>query len=349
MAKRKTEFADIRSLRDLQKRTRSPAWALRLLEWLRWPDGRFCPHCGVMDHLSIPGRQAGLYECRGCRGQFSATSGTPLHGTKLPIGVWLEAAFLIASSSKGVSSVVLSKQLGVSQRTAWKIGHAVRLMMRPPDDEPKLSGVVEIDDMTDGGDPARANRAKYGATTAAQIHNPRGRGSAKKRLLVAVERGGRVRAVAMPDFSRETVEPLVQSMVAPEASLMTDGDTTLGAIGKAFASHQSVIHKNKEFARGEVHTNTAEGFHLYVQRAKLGVWHRWSETHQQRYVEELQFHWDSGPRFERSKRSRHCISNSTPTILAMRQIFSRAGGRRLRYIERGSVGEPDGSNEAGSG
>ena len=153
MAKRKTEFADIRSLRDLQKRTRSPAWALRLLEWLRWPDGRFCPHCGVMDHLPIPGRQAGLYECRGCRGQFSATSGTPLHGTKLPIGVWLEAAFLITSSSKCVSSVVLSKQLGVSQRTAWKIGHAVRLMMRPPDDEPKLSGVVEIDDMTDGGDP----------------------------------------------------------------------------------------------------------------------------------------------------------------------------------------------------
>lgn len=340
MAERKTSFTDIDSLADLRTRLRSPSWALRLLEWLRWPDGRVCPHCHGRDHLPLPDRQASLYECRRCRRQFSATSGTPLHGTKLPLSVWLEAAFLIASSSKGVSSVVLAKQLGVTQRTAWKVGHAIRLMMQPPPDEPKLSGVVEIDDMTDGGDPARANRAKYGAKAAALIYNKPGRGSSKKRILVAVERGGRARTRPMPDGTRATVEPLVRALASPEAALMTDGDKTLCAIGKGFASHQAVNHSAQEYARGDAHVNTAEAFHLYVQRAKFGVWHRWSEKHQQRYVDELQFHWDHRPRFARTKRARHRIAQATPVILRMRQMFQNADGRRLRYIEKGSVGPP---------
>lgn len=339
MANRKTEFWDIESLSELRHRCQKPGWTLRLFEWLRWPDGRICPHCKGRDHLPIEGRQkTGLYHCRDCRKQFSATSGTPLHKTKLPLETWMEAAFIIASSSKGVSSVILAQQLGVTQPTAWKLGHAIRLMMRPPVDEPKLSGVVEVDDMALGEDPKRTNRRKYGAKVAKHIYNPPGRGSKKGRVIVAAERGGRARARKMPDGSRATVDPLVKGMAAQEASLMTDGDKTLGAIGQDYAAHQAVNHSADEYVRDDAHVNTVEAFHLYVQRAKFGVWHRWSETHQQRYLDELAFHWDHRPQFRKFEvggiATRQMIIGATPIILRMREIFSKAGGRRLTRVGR---------------
>lgn len=334
MAVRKREFWDIASLSDLRRRFQKPGWSLRLFEWLRWPDGRFCPDCGCLDHQPIKGRQkTGFYQCRGCRKQFSATSGTPLHKTKLPLETWMEAAFLIASSSKGISSITLATQIGVTQKTAWKIGHAIRLMMRPPEDEPKLEGVVEVDDMALGEEPRRTNRRKYGATAAKYIYNPPGRGSRKGRILVATERGGRVRARKMPNGSRKAVEPLVKDMVATDSSLMTDKDRTLISIGKGYAAHASVDHGAGEYARGDTHTNTVEAFHLFTQRAKFGVWHRWSETHQQRYLDELSFHWDHRPRFEKLPGGgRQMIVRSAPIMLQMRKIFSSAAERRLTRV-----------------
>jgi len=146
-------------------------------------------------------------------------------------------------------------------------------MMRPPADEPKLDGIVEVDDMADGGSPARRHRARYGAGTAKFIHNPPGRGSDKQRILVAVERGGRARTTKLADGSRATVAPAVESIVSPDAHLMTDGDRTLVAIGKNQAKHDAVNHGAKEYVRDDAHVNTAEGFNLYVRRAKMGVWH----------------------------------------------------------------------------
>ena len=337
MAVRKTEFWDIESVSELRKRFRKPGWALRLFEWLRWPDGRFCPHCGCLDHLPIKGRQkTGLYHCRGCQKQFSATSGTPLHKTKLPIETWMEAAFLIASSSKGISSITLATQIGVTQKSAWKIGHAIRLMMRPPADEPPLSGTVEVDDMFDGEDPKRTNRRKYGSTAAKYISNAPGRGSKKDRILVATERGGRARAKKMEDGTVEKVAPLLKEMITTEAMLMTDGDKTLGAIGKGYAGHQAVNHSAGEYVRGDAHTNTVEAYHLFAQRAKFGVWHRWSDNHQARYLDEISFHWDHRPRFSKlevgGETKRQMIVRSTPIILRMRQIFSNAGNRRLTRV-----------------
>jgi hypothetical protein len=215
------KYRSIRSLAGLRRHLQDEARARRLLEWLVWPDGRFCPHCGGLRHWPLKTRRPGLYECQGCGGQFSATARTPMHGTKLPIATWLEAAFLILASSKGISSLTLARHLGISQRAAWKVGHAVRSMMRPPADEPKLDGIVEVDDMADGGSPARRHRARYGAGTAKFIHNPPGRGSDKQRILVAVERGGRARTTKLADGSRATVAPAVESIVSPDAHLMT--------------------------------------------------------------------------------------------------------------------------------
>ena len=269
MADRKTEFWDIESVSELRRRFQKPGWALRLFEWLRWPDGRFCPHCGSLDHLPIKGRQkTGLYHCRDCRKQFSATSGTPLHKTKLPIETWMEAAFLIASSSKGVSSIVLAKQLGVQQKTAWKIGHAIRLMMKPPADEPKLSGVVEVDDMTLGEDPKRTNRRRHGAALAQYIHNPPGRGSRRpapswQSSAVAEPRPGQC-----PTVSRLLSNP-DQGDGGHEVVADDRWRQDPGGRRQKLRGPPPVNHSAGEYARGDAHVNTVEAFHLFTQARQV--------------------------------------------------------------------------------
>lgn len=123
-----------------------------------WPGGRICPACGYTDSIRVAGRdmgktaRPGLYQCSGgdCRYQFTATTRTPLHSTKLPLSIWFKAVWLILQSDKGLSSVGLAEALGVSQPTAWRMGHALRLMVAR---EAPLSGTVEIDEFYLGGKP----------------------------------------------------------------------------------------------------------------------------------------------------------------------------------------------------
>ena len=157
---------------------------------------------------------------------------------------------------------------------------------------------------------------------------------------MANKRGGRARAKPMTDGGQATVEPLLREMVGAEARVMSDGDKTLGAVGKDFASHKTVNHSAGEYARGDVHVNTVEAFNLFIRRAKEGVWHRWSETHQQRYLEEIQFHWDNRPIFRSEGKHRHRVTEATSPIERMRQVFAVVKGRQLRWTTRGSVEEP---------
>jgi transposase-like protein len=133
----------------------------RLLEGMVWPDGRICPACGYKRSIAIAGRDTGkrrarpgLYQCSNgdCRFQFTVTTHTPLHSTKLPLRVWLKAMWLLLQSDKGLSSVRLAEILGVSQPTAWRMGHALRLMVAR---ENMLDGTVEIDHFHLGGSPRK--------------------------------------------------------------------------------------------------------------------------------------------------------------------------------------------------
>ena len=176
----------ITSLEEFRRRVPNEETALRLLEAMVWQNGRFCPRCGGAETRSIRGPRPGLYECCACRRQFRATTRTPLHGTKLPIRRWLEAIYLTLMSSKGVSSVVLARQIGIDQASAWKIAHAIRLLMRPPAEE-HLTGTVEIDTVAVAGDPKKRNIRRYGPV-GKHIYNPPGRGSEAPTTLVAIEK-----------------------------------------------------------------------------------------------------------------------------------------------------------------
>ena len=142
-------------------------------ESVLWKHGRICPHCGFNVSYLISGNatRPDRYECKQCKRQFTVTTKTPLHCTKLSLWKWLEAMYLIISSSKGISSVVLARWLGVTQPTAWKMGHAIRKMMDPNQSEAGLlTGVVELDEMYVGGSP----RPQAG------VKHKRGKGTSKQ-------------------------------------------------------------------------------------------------------------------------------------------------------------------------
>jgi transposase-like protein len=142
-------------------------------ESVLWRNGRFCPHCHCDKSYRLSGKsvRAGLHECAKCKRQFTVTSRTPMHSTKLPLWKWLLVMYYMVNSSKGVSSIFLAKWVGISQKSAWKLGHAIRKMMDPGAELlPALSGIVELDEKYIGGKP----RYEHG------VKHKRGRGTQKQ-------------------------------------------------------------------------------------------------------------------------------------------------------------------------
>ena len=144
----------------------------KFFESVVWAKGRNCPHCHCSRSYLLKGDSVrpGTYECARCKRQFTVTTKTPMHSTKLSFWKWLQAIYYIVNSSKGISSVYLAKWIGVSQPTAWRMGHAIREMMAPVPEGFSLTGIVELDEKYLGGKP----RYQPGV-----VHK-RGRGTSKQ-------------------------------------------------------------------------------------------------------------------------------------------------------------------------
>lgn len=271
---------------ELREQIPDEASCRKLFEKLIWPDGRLCPHCQCSKSYQLNGAtsRAGLYECACCKRQFTVTTRTPMHSTKLPLWKWLLAIYYILNSSKGISSVFLSRLIGVKQNTAWKIGHAIRLMMDSwAKALPPLTGTIEMDEKYIGGKP----RYHHG------VRHKGGRGTAKQCILVAIQRQGPVHPVPVDTIKTDTISPVIEAVIDTSADLMTDKSYLFHRTGKQFASHRSVYHFAKEYARGGVHINTAESFNAMLERVKTGVFHYMSPKHLNRYLSELTFRWSN--------------------------------------------------------
>jgi transposase-like protein len=304
-------------------------------ESIIWRNGRRCPHCGYETSWLISGRRCrpGLYECGWCKRQFTVTTRTPMHSTKLSLWKWLLCMYFIVNSSKGVSSVVLGKWLGVAQRTAWKMGHAVRELMEPGSDgQPPLNGIVELDEKYLGGKP----RYQEGVT------HKRGKGTEKQGVLVAVERQGLARSALIDSDKAAELAPLVQRFVDQQAHLMTDQNPVYQKIAGDYAAHSWVNHSSKEFARGDVHNNTAESFASLLERAKQGVFHYMSNKHLPRYLNEIDFRWDHRtPAATVTKHGkRKIVMVALPVIDMLVSLLTQAVGRQLRRTADGGIRRP---------
>ena len=322
----------VMNIQEFRKQFPDEETCHRYLEQMIWPSGRICPHCGGMKSWSISaeGRRFELYECAACGKQFTVTTKTPLHSTKLPLRTWFMAMYFMINSSKGISSVYLAKWIGTSQKTAWKVSHAVRaLMASQADAMPGLAGIVELDEKYLGGKPRYQKDVKH----------KRGKGTAKSCVFVAASRDGHVRASVVANDSYSELAPKVNRFVDATADLMSDQLPVYQKIAEDYASHGSVNHGEKEYVNGDIHNNTAESFNAILERAKQGVFHFLSRMHIQRYVSEVVFRWNHRyPAREISKNGiKKIIYKAKPILEQLRSLLEHAVGTQLRRTPAGGV------------
>ena len=269
----------------------------------RWPNGVACPRCGSVSVQSGAAHKTMPYRCRDCRKRFSVKTGTVMDSSNLGYQTWALASYLLTTNLKGVSSMKLHRDLGITQKSAWHLAH--RLREAWDDEGEKFTGPVEVDETFVGGKERNKHESK-------RLHA--GRGAVGKVAVAGVKdrATGRVRAAVVEAVDGATLQPFVLSRVAQEAEVFTDDH---GAY-RGLPNHETVAHSVGEYVRGQAHTNGIESFWSMLKRGYYGTYHRMSPKHLDRYVGEFA--------------GRH---NARPldTLDQMRAITRGMVGKRLRY------------------
>lgn len=285
-------------------------------EALRWPNGPVCPHCKAEDQATLvkgKSHRPGLYQCNSCRKPYTVTVGTVMESSRIPLHKWALGFHLYASSKKGFSAHQLHRVVGITYKSAWFMSHRIREAMGDSSPPPLGGGgsVVEVDE-TFIGKPDRIYIKGKG------WQGQRGTGT-KRKIITLVERGGRARSFKVDNFKPEVIRKVLFENISPETRLHTDEAHHYRKPGREFAAHERVIHCQNEYARGDVTTNTVEGFFSIFKRGMRGIYHHCGEAHLQRYLNEFDFRY--------SNRAALGIDDTERANRAIRG----AAGKRLMY------------------
>ena len=309
---------DARPLRDEKA-------AYAYVEAKIWPNGRVCPHCGVVDRSGLlkgKSTRLGVYKCYACRKPFTVKIGTIFEDSHVPMHLWLQAIVMMCSSKKGISSNQLHRTLGVTLRTAWHMSHQIRLAMGDDGSGP-LGGAdlfLEADETFIGGKEGNKHKSKRVA---------KGGTAGKAAVFSLVEREGKVRSFNVPDVTAKTLKEVVAKHADRESHLRTDEARRYEEIGTEFASHETVAHSMGEYVRGDAYTNTVENYFSILKRGIYGCYFHVSEAHLHRYLAEFDF--------RHNNRSKLGINDSERTAEAVRG----AVGKRLTYRTARSEPSPE--------
>jgi len=289
---------------------------------LRWPDGKVaCPFCDGGEKKKVyetsyertaKGKKTvrRQWKCAACRKKFSVTSGSIFEGSKIPVGKWIYAIYMMCSSKKGVSAAQIARQLKVTHKSAWFMLHRVReAMLQEP-----LAGMlgksgdfVELDETYVGG-KKRNNRHK----------NRTAKAGKKTAVMTLLDREGDVKTVKVPNVRKATLQELAKPLVDRSAYIVTDAHLSYEGIGEHFAGHSTVDH-GKEYVRGMVfHTNFAESYHSLLKRGIVGAFHHVSDKHLERYLAEFDRRWNTRGESDGER----AVS-----------VITTAIGKRLKYVE----------------
>ena len=300
------------------------ATAFAHVEAMLWPEGPACPKCGCAGNAAkLEGIRTkpsmknpegivrhGLWRCRDCRAQFTVRMGTIFEESHIPLHLWLQAIYLMCSSKKGFSSHQLARTLQVTQKSAWFLAHRIREAMR---DDGNVNfgasgGVVEVDETFIGREPGKEVKRGVGH---------------KMKVLTLVDRStGRAKSMVVDDLKVSTLLPILKANIAKEAVIHTDEAMQYDSLYKHFAGHQTVNHGAEEYVRGDVTTNTVEGYFSIFKRGMKGVYQHCGKKHLHRYAAEFAFRY--------SNRIGLGISDSQRSI----NVLLSSSGKRLTY--RGS-------------
>jgi transposase-like protein len=265
------------SLYEFSEQFPDEASAVAFFEKRRWNNKPYCPHCGSLNVVSIPNGQPMPYRCKDCRKHFSVRTGTVLAESKLPLHKWLLAIYMLHTARKGVSSIQMSKELGVTQKSAWFLNHRIRLAMTRRGG--LFHGEVEVDETYFGGKEKNRHSSKRTLV---------GRGTAGKQAVFGIhQRDGATWAFPIDGTDRVKLQSAIVENVKRGTTVYSD--THSGYDGLKGYDHKSVAHSVGEYVRGQVHTNGVESFWSLLKRGYVGIYHQMTFKHLHRYVNEFSF------------------------------------------------------------
>ena len=294
------------------KRFPDEASAEKFFAERRWgKDGkkRFCPHCGSVRTVTMNHKMP--YRCKDCRKFFSVRTKSILAESNIPLHKWLMAMYLLNTNLKGVSSMKLSRDLDITQKTAWFLAHRIRKAFEDQQDA-KFVSPVEVDETYMGGKYSNMHKSR----------KPRlvGAGSQDKVPVVGIRERetGKVKARVTQRVSAVLLRGMVEESVEEGAMVYTDQNISYKGLAKKNYKHESVNHSAGEYIKGQAHTNGVESFWAMLKRGHAGVYHKMSPKHLQRYIDEYV--------------GRH---NARPlsTMTQIEVTFKGMAGKRLKYKE----------------
>lgn len=252
----------------------------------RWEDGKpVCPHCelSIKPYIIEGGKR---YKCdnKECRKKFSVTVGTVFENSKIKLSLWFASIYLATSRKKGVSSLQLSRDIGVTQKTAWFMLHRIREMLKEEAPE-MLTEVVQLDETYIGGKEKNKHRDK-------RTPQSQGRSTKTKTPVFGMVSEGKVYNQVVPNTSAKTLKPIIYSYVKEGATIVTDEWLAYRGLSKNF-DHKTVHHKQEQYMVDGFHNNSIEGYWSHLKRMILGNYHSISRKHTQSYINESAYRYNT--------------------------------------------------------
>jgi transposase-like protein len=287
------------------------ASAYAYVEKRLWPNGPVCPRCKAVERISKREKgRTGLYCCNACQREFTVKIGTIFEDSKVPMHKWLYAMYLVVTARKGISSLQLGKEVGITQKSAWFV--LQRLRTACGQNKAILQGIVEVDETFIGG----LERNKH-----ANKKLNEGRGAVGKTAVIGMrQRGGDTIAMPIARNDGNTILGEINKAVSKGTRIMTDDHRSYSGLADMEFKHESVNHSGGEYARGEANTNGIESVWAVLKRGVHGTFHHVSKKHLDRYVDEFTFRLNAG------KVSRH-------TLQRLDSFVDAIAGKRITYTQ----------------